>query len=71
MIDQLRSAVGNTSLPWPIHIRGTVPYMTLRPYTDKEWSTLPPVILTSDIDWYPTFLDCEGQLDNEEWFDAQ
>ena len=52
-------------------IRGTLPYMPLRPYTDNERRTLPHVILTSDIDWGPTCLDCNGQLDNEEWFYAQ
>ena len=52
-------------------IREALPYMPLRPYTDKEWETLPHVVLTSDEDWDPNCIDCEGQLDNEEWFDAQ
>ena len=45
--------------------------MPLRPYTDKEWITLTHFILNSDVNWDPTCLDCEGQIDNEEWFDAQ
>ena len=43
----------------------------MHPYADKEWRTLPRVIITSEIDWGPTCLDYEGQLGNEEWFDAQ
>ena len=27
-------------------------------------------MLTSDIYWDPICIDYEGQLDNEEWFDA-
>ena len=38
-------------------IRGALPYMTLHPYTDKEWSNLPQVILTSDVDWDHACLD--------------
>ena len=44
--------------------------MVLRTYTNKKWSSLNHVILTSDVDWDPTCLDCEGKLDNEEWFDT-
>ena len=29
------------------------------------------VALTSDADWEPTSLDCEGEVSNEIWFDAQ
>ncbi len=43
--------------------------MSIRPYTDREWDTLPHVILTADIDWDPTIIDCELE-DGEEWFDA-
>ena len=32
---------------------------------------LPHAILTSDKDCNPTVLDCEGQVDNELWFDMQ
>ena len=49
-------------------IRGTLPYMSLRYGTDKEWETLTNFILTLDKDWDPTCLDFEGKLDNEEWF---
>ena len=55
----------------PISIRGALPYIKLCPCTDKEWENLPHVILDSDKYWDPTSLDCEGQLGNEKWFDAQ
>ena len=45
--------------------------MPVRPYTDSEWEALPHVVFTSDTDWDPTVLDCEGQIDNETWFDYQ
>ncbi|HEY9709439.1 MAG TPA: hypothetical protein V6D48_14645, partial [Oculatellaceae cyanobacterium] len=53
----------------PLNMRQGLPYMTIRPYTDKEWETLPHVILTADVDWDPSILDCE-QEDNEEWYNA-
>ena len=43
----------------------------LRPHEDKEWEELPHVILASGMDWDHTVFDCEGQVYNEEWFDAQ
>ena len=55
----------------PISIRSSLHYTPLRPYTDKEWETLPHVILTSDVGWYPTSLDCEGEHSNEVWFGSQ
>ena len=45
--------------------------MPLCPFTDKEWNTLPHVMLTSDTHWHSTCLDCEVQIENEEWFDTQ
>ena len=53
----------------PLNIRNGLPFMTIRPYTDMEWERLPQVILTADIDWDPSILDCE-QEDNEDWFNA-
>ena len=45
--------------------------MLLRPFNDKEWETLPHYMPTSDKYWDSICIDCEGHLDNEEWFDAQ
>ena len=52
-----------------LNIRSGLPYLSIRPYTNKEWEDLPHVILTADVDWYPSILDCELE-DGEEWFDA-
>ena len=51
----------------PVNFRQGLPYVTFRPYTDKEWETLPHVTLTADVDWDPTILDCETE-DIEEWY---
>ena len=53
----------------PLNIRSGLPYMSIRPYTNKEWDILPHVILTADVDWDPTIIDCEIE-DGEEWFDT-
>ena len=53
----------------PIDIISGLPYISLRPYTDKEWKTLPHVILTSDIIWDPTILD-NIISEDENWLDA-
>ena len=45
--------------------------MPLSPCPNNEWEKLPRVIHTSDKFWDPIVLDCEGQVDNELWFDAQ
>ncbi len=43
--------------------------MKLRPYTDKEWESLPHVFLTSDNNWDPSILDLNID-DDELWFDS-
>ena len=43
-----------------VYVRGELPYIPLLPYSDKECSTLPHVMLTLDVDWDPTFIECEG-----------
>ena len=45
--------------------------MTIKPYTNDEWNTLPHAVLTSDAEWDPSVLDCPGGVDEEIWFDAQ
>ena len=47
------------------------PSMPLRSFTENKWGKLPHIILTSEKDWYSIVLDCEGQVDNEIFFDAQ
>ena len=53
----------------PINIKDGLPCVTIRPYTDLEWDTLPHVVLTSDVDWDPTVLD-HTLDDDEQWYDA-
>ena len=53
----------------PLNIVSGLPYVTLRPYTDAEWETLPHVIWTGDIDWDPGVLD-HTLDDDDNWFDA-
>jgi hypothetical protein len=52
-----------------INIRNGLPYITMRPYTDKERDDLPHVIFTPDSEWDPTVLDHDLD-DNEQWFDV-
>jgi hypothetical protein len=40
-----------------LNIRNGLPYMTMRPYTDREWDLLPHIILTSPDEWIPSVLD--------------
>jgi hypothetical protein len=53
----------------PINIKSGLPYITMRPYTDTEWDTLPQVILTPPEEWLLSVLDHELDDDNK-WFDA-
>ena len=53
----------------PLNIRSGLPYMNMRPYTNKEWEDLPHVILTADADWDPSIMD-NKQEDNKEWYNA-
>jgi hypothetical protein len=34
----------------PLNIKSGLAYLTMRPNTDKEWDTLPHVIMTADVD---------------------
>ena len=53
----------------PLNMKIALLCMYLRPYSDKEWNTLPHVILTSEVEWDPSVLDLDID-DNQEWFDA-
>jgi hypothetical protein len=53
----------------PITIWNGLAHVIMRPYTDKEWDTLPHFIWTSDTEWDPTVLDHEI-TDNDAWYDA-
>ena len=54
---------------FPLNIRDGLPYLRMRPFTDREFDELPHVILTSDRDWDPSVLDhCFD--DDDAWYDA-
>ena len=53
----------------PLNIKGGLPYMSMRPYTDKEFEELPHVILTADVDWDPSILDYDLE-EKEEWLNT-
>ncbi len=53
----------------PLDIKDGLPYLPLRPYTDKEYAELPMVVLTADGEWDPSVLDNTISSD-ENWFDA-
>ena len=50
---------GNLDYTVPFSVERGLVRMTLRPYTDAEWDTLPHIIVTSDKEWDPTILDHE------------
>jgi Reverse transcriptase (RNA-dependent DNA polymerase) len=52
----------------PLNLRGGLAYLDMHPPDDLEYDTLPHVIITSDVDWEPSALDCE--LDLDEFVDA-
>ena len=45
--------------------------MSLYPYSDDEWETLPPTVLTSDVEWNASVLDCLGGIEEQTWYDSQ
>jgi hypothetical protein len=53
----------------PLAIKDGLPRLQIRPYTDKEFDTLPHVFLTSESNWDPSVID-HNLIDNEQWFDA-
>ena len=54
----------------PIQIKDGLPYVSLQPYTDTEWETLPHVVWTRNSDWDPAIFDHEFDEGGEEWYDA-
>ena len=65
----LQRITTNDGCVHPLTIHNGLPYVSIRPFTDSEWDTLPHVVWTSDVDWDPSVLDCNIQ-DQESWFDA-
>jgi len=65
----LQCILTNDGYVIPISIRDGLLYIALHQFTDKEWDSLPHVILTSDADWDPSVLDLDLD-EHEAWFDA-
>jgi hypothetical protein len=51
----------------PLDIINGLPYMKMRPNTDKEFEDLPHVFFTSGSDWNPKVLD-NTLSDQEDWY---
>jgi hypothetical protein len=47
-----------------------LPYITMRPFTDKEFEQLPHIVLTSEDTWDPTSLDSIFSND-PNWYKAE
>ena len=54
---------------FPLNIKNGLARLSMRPYTDQEWDTLPHVFLTSERNWDPSVLD-HTITDDEQWYDA-
>ena len=59
----------NDGYIFPLDVRDGLPYISLRPFTDEEWTTLPHIVLTSDADWDPSVLD-HRLSDDDKWYNA-
>jgi hypothetical protein len=54
----------------PINVRRGLPYIMMRPFTDKEFDELPHVLWTSEDNWDPTSLDSVIS-DDPNWYEAE
>ena len=67
LVDYSASKLQKATL-FPFCIQDGLARLNIRPYTDKEWDTLPHVFLTSEKEWDPSFLD-HVFPDDEQWGD--
>jgi hypothetical protein len=55
----------------PLIVKEGLVRLQIKPYTDKEWDTLPHLFLTGETVWDPTVLDFDRSATTEEqWLDA-
>jgi hypothetical protein len=54
----------------PIDVKRGLPYIMMRPFTDKEFEELPHVLWTSEDDWDPTSLDTVIS-DDPNWYEVE
>jgi hypothetical protein len=52
----------------PLSVQDGLTRLKIRPYTDREFETLPHVILTSELEWDPSVLEHKFKED-EQWGD--
>ena len=52
----------------PLQVINGLPYLNMHPPTDSDLEKLPHIVFTSDIDWDPSALDCDFDLD-KDWAD--
>jgi len=65
----LQRIMTNDGFVFVVNIRCGLPYLDMRPFTDKEWDKLPHVTITHEADWDPEVLDNELS-DNQDWFNS-
>jgi hypothetical protein len=53
----------------PLDVKSGLPDVKMRLYTNKEWDSLPHVVLIGDGNWNPSVLD-HSLTDLEQWYDA-
>ena len=53
----------------PVDIINGLPYIKMVPNTTEEWDRLPHTVLTKDMPWDPSVLDCR-LTDNPEWYNT-
>ena len=49
----LQRITTNDGYVHPLTVKHGLAYVSIRPFTDAEWDTLPHVVWTSDADWDP------------------
>jgi len=65
-----QSITTNDGCTFPLDLQNGLPFLKLRPYTDKEWDTSPTVIMTEDMEWNPRHYD-QGVSNGQAWHDKQ
>ena len=53
----------------PMDFRDGLPFISMRPFTDKEWESLPHMHLVDPQGWDPSVLDHDA-TEGDDWFDA-
>ena len=50
----------------PLNFINGLPYMSIQPFTNREWNTLDHIVLISDTEWDPCVLNGGGDHDKPE-----